>query len=129
RQTFVDRQYELSWPAELGERIRVQYERLLADGRRPLIVDAGANIGAASLWFARMFPDAIIAAVEPEPGNAAVLRRNIEGRPNIRLFEAAIGGEPGFVDIHAESLGWATQTERSAMGVPVVTIDQLCEQV
>lgn len=50
-----------------------------AAGRRPFILDAGANIGAASVYFATVHSDAHVFAVEPSPKNFAVLRRNVQG--------------------------------------------------
>jgi FkbM family methyltransferase len=41
------------------------------------IIDAGANIGLSSLYFLRRYPDARIVAIEPDPGNAAMARRNL----------------------------------------------------
>jgi predicted O-methyltransferase YrrM len=37
-----------------------------SSGRKPLIVDAGANIGAASIFFAAKMPNARIVAIEPD---------------------------------------------------------------
>jgi FkbM family methyltransferase len=47
--------------------------------RRPprFIIDAGANVGYASVYFLSTFPEARVVALEPEPGNAAVARRNL----------------------------------------------------
>lgn len=42
------------------------------------IVDAGANIGISTVWFHLRAPQARIVAVEPEPENIHMLRRNIE---------------------------------------------------
>lgn len=42
------------------------------------IVDAGANIGSATVYMKSVFPEAHIICIEPEPGNLAVLSRNIE---------------------------------------------------
>ena len=36
------------------------------NGKRPLIVDAGANIGASAAFFAMTYPTAKIVAIEPE---------------------------------------------------------------
>ena len=41
------------------------------------IIDLGANIGLASLYFSKRFPDARIVAVEPLPSNAEILRYNL----------------------------------------------------
>src|SRR5271156_3378543 len=39
------------------------------------VLDIGANVGAAALYFARLFPNARIYAFEPAPDNFAVLER------------------------------------------------------
>ena len=36
-----------------------------------VILDAGANIGLSSIWFARRFPDARVIAVEPETATSS----------------------------------------------------------
>lgn len=42
------------------------------------IIDAGGNIGLASLWFARAFPEARITTIEPDPNTFAMLATNLE---------------------------------------------------
>jgi FkbM family methyltransferase len=42
-----------------------------------LIVDCGANVGYASAYFLSRFPACRVVAVEPDPGNFALLRRNV----------------------------------------------------
>jgi hypothetical protein len=49
------------------------------------IVDAGANIGMATLYFAWKYPAARIAAIEPEASNLEILRRNCEDIPSVRV--------------------------------------------
>lgn len=58
-----------------------------------VIVDAGANIGMATLYFARLFPDARILAIEPEPSNFAILQENLSGMPNVTLVQGAVWPE------------------------------------
>ncbi|MEP6914471.1 MAG: FkbM family methyltransferase [Acidobacteriota bacterium] len=41
------------------------------------IVDAGANIGTSSVFFLNAYPEATVIALEPDPGNFEVLRRNL----------------------------------------------------
>ena len=48
-----------------------------ADKPPETILDLGANIGLSTIYFARRFPNARIACVEPVPGNIAVLRENL----------------------------------------------------
>lgn len=123
RQVFIDGDYDISWPTALAARLKQRYEDILAGGGKPIIVDAGANIGAASLWFGYVYPKAHIVSVEPDPGNASVLRRNVEHRANHVVMEAAIGAERGFVSLVNEGLGWAVQTRRAETGLPVVTVE------
>jgi FkbM family methyltransferase len=54
------------------------------------IIDAGAHIGCAALFFASSFPRANIAAIEPDPGNYQVLMRNTRGNQRIRAIHAAV---------------------------------------
>ncbi|CAI5505836.1 unnamed protein product [Closterium sp. Naga37s-1] len=63
---------------------------LLPRFRPAAILDAGANIGLASLVFAMRFPDALIVAVEPAPNNFALLQRNLKHLPQILPVNAAL---------------------------------------
>lgn len=58
-----------------------------------LIVDAGANIGMASLFFGSRFPEAQIIAIEPEKSNFNLLEQNCRNLPNITLMQAALWPE------------------------------------
>jgi len=75
RQCMVMKQYDFHH-FEQAKRIATLYESILARGQVPLIIDCGANIGLATLWFARLFPKAIVAAVEPDANNFQMLQRN-----------------------------------------------------
>jgi len=52
------------------------YHKMLRDGRRPLIIDAGANIGMSALYFAEAYPDALVFAIEPDYDNFQLLVEN-----------------------------------------------------
>lgn len=127
RQIFAAREYDLlslkRWPE-----IWAHYEALLAAGRTPLIIDAGANIGAASLWFAHIFPRAAIVAIEPEPENAECCRRNTAARPAITVREAAIGARPGRIQLeNPAGKAWSVRSARSTSGdgIDIVTIPDI----
>ena len=128
RQMFSAREYDFSSSNPTNQRVQVKYKSILRSGGKPIIVDAGANIGAASLAFAAQFPEARIVAVEPDPANAALLRRNLEGRSNCIVVEAAIGAERGFVALYNCGPSWAVRTERASSGVPVITIEDAFAQ-
>ena len=64
RQVFINQDYDLKRLQRYGD-IMGWYQQ----SEKPVIIDAGANIGAASLWFSLTFPKAKIIAVEPDIGN------------------------------------------------------------
>jgi FkbM family methyltransferase len=55
-----------------------------------IIVDAGANIGLSSIFFAKEYPSAQVYAVEPEESNFACLLKNVKNYPNIIPIRAAV---------------------------------------
>lgn len=62
------------------------------------VVDAGANIGMFSLWFARQSPTARIISLEPFPKTFQLLQQNIranalEGR--VQVMQRALAAESG----------------------------------
>jgi FkbM family methyltransferase len=101
---------------------------------KPLIIDAGANIGAASVWFALTYPKATIVAVEPDRDNFELLKRNTIGFPSVLPINAAIASETGTLYLSDPGQGaWAYRTasqpsERS-YSVPAITIDDLMNRV
>src|SRR5207237_7209427 len=80
RQVFIAREYDLSTPNPTNRRIQAKYNSILAAGGKPIIVDAGANIGVASLAFASQFPRARTVAVAPGPRSASFLPPRLHGR-------------------------------------------------
>lgn len=82
-----------------GSFYELELLEMLADLLRPgdLIVDAGANIGTHSIFWAGICRARVI-AFEPVPGNAAILRRNVALNglgDSIRVEEVGLGAAPG----------------------------------
>jgi FkbM family methyltransferase len=122
RQVFQKQEYDIASIVPIGNRIRHRYEEILKSNAVPVIVDAGANIGAASLWFLNKYPQAAVVAVEPEPGNLSILRKNADNQSRLFVLAAAIGSTEGFVSVKNEGLSWGAQTSRAKHGVPIVTM-------
>jgi FkbM family methyltransferase len=57
------------------------------------IIDVGANVGAATVYFALYFQQARILAFEPSPDSYALLVLNTEGLPNVSTFNFGLSGE------------------------------------
>ena len=75
-QCIVVRQYAIETFPQT-ERLLSEYDAILSRQERPVILDAGGNIGLAAVWFACAFPSAVVVSVEPERHNFAVLTRNV----------------------------------------------------
>jgi FkbM family methyltransferase len=75
------------------------------DVRTPRIIDCGANIGLASLYFKLRFPYARLTAFEPDPGLAAVCRSNLalnDAAENAEVRQAAVWTFDGTLDFVCE---------------------------
>lgn len=71
----------------------------------PLIIDAGANCGSASVWFTSIYPKARILALEPEHSNYNALCDNTADLLNIFPLQAALGSSHGYVSVRHPSGG------------------------
>jgi FkbM family methyltransferase len=83
--------------------------------RRPprVIVDAGANVGLSTIFFANKYPDARIIAVEPEARNFAMLANNVAPYANVTPVEAAVWSENTDIDLFDPGIGsWGFLTRR-----------------
>jgi FkbM family methyltransferase len=130
RQVFGTGQYDIDRViGPLKSRIDSRYNDICQKGETPVIVDAGANIGAASLWFKRRFPNSAIVSIEPERGNFSVLKKNATLASNVIPVNAAVGSSPGFVSVQNDKFGWASQTIRSGSGCPVITMEDAFARV
>ncbi len=116
-QVFRKREYDI-FTAGCGDQIMSAYQRILETGQMPIVIDAGANVGAAAIWFAKLFPASLVLAVEPDPGNAEVCRHNTRQFRNVRVIEAAIGSEGGRVSLtnHPSKEQWCIRTTRNDNG-------------
>jgi FkbM family methyltransferase len=102
-----------------------------------VIVDAGANIGLSSIFYAQVYPQARIIAIEPEPSNFEILRKNTTAYSNITVVHAALWSgnrEVTVFDVGAGRWGFQTgeagelETSRSHGLVRGVTLDTLMKE-
>lgn len=66
KQIFIEKQYDCSLKKD-----------------PEVIIDCGANIGLASVFFANKYPSAKIIAIEPEKSNYEMLLLNTQNYPNV----------------------------------------------
>jgi FkbM family methyltransferase len=113
--------------------VRKDYQMEAQGVRR--ILDLGANIGMSAVFLHQLFPDAEIACVEPSPVNTPVLQRalalnNISGR----IFEGAIGNQPGFIDLYLSDHPDCNSVivhgqQGKTVRVPMFSVPQIMEQM
>lgn len=70
----------------------------------PRILDCGANVGVASLYFKRCYPGARITAFEPDPHLAEMCRRNLSanGAADVDVRTAAVWTRNGEIEFTRE---------------------------
>lgn len=93
------------------------------DLKPSLIIDAGANIGMASLYFASRYPKATIVAIEPEAANFRMLQRNCQGLSNIILIHGALWPESTNLRINdPDSEAWTFSVSEAKNGTATDTV-------
>ena len=65
-----------------------------------VVVDAGANVGATSVYFAQRHPDATIHAVEPARESLESLVRNTSRLPNVVVHPVGLAARDGVATLH-----------------------------
>jgi FkbM family methyltransferase len=82
------------------------------------LLDLGANIGLTTLWMATRGRFDRIVAVEPDPGNAALVEKNLlQNGISATVIEAAVGPTDGTVFF--EKAAWSNQGHVAENGTPV----------
>jgi FkbM family methyltransferase len=98
-QIFLDKEYEFDFSKEFSPK---------------LIVDGGANIGLAAVYFANRYPHARVVSIEPESSNFEILLRNASSYPRIEPIRAAVWSASENLRIKDRNAAkWLVQVERS----------------
>lgn len=130
QQILIQQDYSLHRLARFPD-IVAYAEARMNQGLRPLVVDAGANIGASAVYFSMKFPAASIVAIEPETDNYGLLCQNTAGL-NVEAIRGGVASSPGVmavVDVGEGSWGMRTGPAGSHdSGVPAVTMDEIYHQ-
>lgn len=122
KQVFIDREYDFQVASPPA-----------------VIIDAGANIGLAAIYFANRYPSAKIIAIEPEQSNFELLKRNTSAYANITPLQAALWHKNEEIDLIDPGLGnWGFMTEQKDQAggnsaqarhrVQAMTVDRILAQ-
>lgn len=114
-QFMADKQYDMEYPENVG-----------------IILDAGANIGLASVHFANKFPEAKIIAIEPDNDNFQQILRNIELYPNVIPLRGGVWRNNANLKIYDPGFGeWSLMVEETVSDegtIPARTIESICQE-
>lgn len=115
---------------KLGRRreLIAHYQGILGQGKVPLIIYCGGNIGLASRYFNNDYPEAKILLVEPEHLNIEQAKIN-NHRTEVHFFEKAIGCRDERGEVIDPGLGeWGYRIETSKDGkTEIISINTLLE--
>jgi FkbM family methyltransferase len=131
-QVYRGRSYDLRNLRRFGEIVTLNREAA-ARGRTCLILDLGANIGAAARYFAQAWPASHVLAVEPAADNFELLFENTQDLDNTTAWLAGIASAPGWLRVADESAEkWAYRTERAELRTPqtvrAVTVHEILDE-
>ena len=81
-----------------GKELSELYGRLVGTDKKPLIIDAGAKIGASTVYFASAFPGGHLIAIEPEASDFNLLVTNTADLP-VECVHSKVAASNGISDI------------------------------
>lgn len=86
------------------EIFRTEIYKFKTNNQRPYIIDGGANIGLASIYFKKLYPNAEIVAFEPDPDIYDILETNITNHAfeNIKLIKKGLWNEETILKFQVE---------------------------
>jgi len=127
-QCFKDRQYDFPRGAH-GNYVQTQYEQALKAGLTPLIIDAGANLGASVLWFNHRYPKAHIVAIEPARANFELLQHNTANLDvDLRLAGLAAFDGSAYLQDLGEDWAFRTTTEKIGVEVQMISLARILQE-
>lgn len=99
-----------------------------------VIIDAGANIGLASLVLAERFPHARLLALEVDDANYRVLQANVAAYPQITPIKRALWHRDGYVKIvNPGAEAWAFRVAEAdaadPQAIPAVSVNTLLDSI
>jgi len=117
--------------------LKVEFQKKQVDW----IIDAGANVGFSTVWFANHFPNSRVLAIEPDLGNFLALQKNIKRfEPRVVALNAAVWDADAELQLSSETFRdgreWSRQFVQTktgsqfqtTMSVPGFTLDSIVSE-
>jgi FkbM family methyltransferase len=103
--------------------------RLPFDDPSGTLLDLGANIGLTSVWLAKRYSFSRVIAVEPDPNNASLVRRNLElNGIKGEVLEAAIGPCEGIAKFESNQSSNLGRLSENGVPVAMTTVGAILEK-
>lgn len=106
--------------------------KISCDFNPKTIVDLGANVGYASLYFTMKFPEANIVALEPEINNFNTAKQNLNNYSNITLLQGAVwhNNDPLYlIDEGLGEAGFMVNENKNAKPIKAFTIKDIMQML
>lgn len=114
------------------EKIFINEEYAFINDTKPnVIIDVGANIGLASVYYSIVYPEAKIIAIEPEASNYNLLKRNVKNYPNIYIVNAGLWSKNTYMKIsnpNDHKFAFMLEESYNSQDIKAITIDKVMEQ-
>jgi FkbM family methyltransferase len=88
--------------------VTADYAKILAEGKKPVIVDCGGHIGLSTLWFTLHFPEATIYVIEPDSRNFKLLQQNTSAYPKVLPLNGGVWNRSCHLEISNPDSGSAS---------------------
>lgn len=98
-------------------------------GSTPVIVDAGANVGYSTIYLRDRYPEAVVAAVEPDPQAYEMLISNCAGLDRIVPFHGALWDRDGEVALRMNDGPSWSRGVLDGGGVSSITLRSLLARI
>ncbi len=114
-----------------------------SENPEPFIIDAGAHIGLATLYFKQLFPAAKITAIEPNPASFKLLGKNVFENQlnNVTLINAALSNESGTETLYLDKSpnqwwstagfiegAWSGDQASKSLEIPTVSLNEIIQE-
>ena len=108
----------------------LQNEYPIINKNTKVVIDAGANIGAASFFFKMYAPSTKIIAIEPDETNCEMFKLNMKHFSDVNLLKAALHNEEGlFMEIeNPEASKYSFRMKLSKSGVYTTSLSSIIKE-
>ena len=108
--------------------------RIPVQSKTPRILDCGAHIGMASMYFKKIYPTAVITCFEPNPNALTYLRKNLSQNDiaDVEIVPAAVWNTDASISFAHSTWSWGdhvdTSTSHRTFEVPTVRLGKYLNQ-